>query len=63
MADKNQNYASARQKLMEMLGRIPLGRPNRPEEVAEMVAFVASDRASAITGTEFVIDGGTIPTV
>ena len=64
MADKDRSdYASARQKLMEMLGGIPLGRPNKPEEVAEIVTFVASDRASAITGTEFVIDGGTIPTV
>jgi NAD(P)-dependent dehydrogenase (short-subunit alcohol dehydrogenase family) len=48
---------------MEMLGGIPLGRPNTAQEVAELVAFVASDRASSITGTEFVIDGGTIPTV
>src|SRR5260221_14708916 len=64
MADKDQSdYAGARQKLMDMLGGIPLGRPNKPEEVAELVAFVASSRASAITGTEFVIDGGTIPTV
>jgi NAD(P)-dependent dehydrogenase (short-subunit alcohol dehydrogenase family) len=57
------DYATARRRLMDMLGGIPLGRPNRPEDVAEFVAFVASDRASTITGTEIVIDGGTIPTV
>ena len=53
----------ARQQLMDSLGGIPIGRPGKPEEVAELVAFLASARAASIHGSEYVIDGGTIPTV
>ena len=57
------DQVAARSKLMDMLGGIPLGRPNMPTEVAELVAFLSSERASSITGSEYVIDGGTIPTI
>jgi NAD(P)-dependent dehydrogenase (short-subunit alcohol dehydrogenase family) len=55
--------AAARARIVEMLGGIPVGRPGRPEEVAELAAFLASERAAFISGVDYIIDGGTIPTV
>ena len=61
-AQAGTDYEGGRKIVMDSLGGIPLDRPAKPAEVADLVAFVVSPRAGAITGTEFVIDGGTVPT-
>jgi len=64
IARKNStDYEGARQIVMDSLGGIPIGRPAKAKEVADLVAFLASPRAASITGAEYVIDGGTVPTV
>jgi NAD(P)-dependent dehydrogenase (short-subunit alcohol dehydrogenase family) len=55
------DYEGGKQIIMKSLGGIPLGRPSKPMEVANLIAFLASPRAATITGTEYVIDGGSIP--
>ena len=60
--DADVDLEGGREIIMRSLGGIPIGRPSKPEEVANLIAFLASDRAATITGAEYVIDGGTIPT-
>lgn len=61
-AQAGTDYEGGRQIIMKGLGGIPLGRPAKPREVADLIAFLASPRAASITGAEYVIDGGTVPT-
>lgn len=59
--DAGTDYAGGKQIIMDSLGGIPIGRPSKPAEVANLIAFLASPLAATITGTEYVIDGGTVP--
>ena len=61
-AQAGTDYEGGKQIIMKGLGGIPLGRPAKPKEVADLIAFLASPRAASITGAEYVIDGGTVPT-
>lgn len=62
-AQAGTDYEGGKQIIMKGLGGIPLGRPAKPREIADLITFLASSRAASITGTEYVIDGGTVPTV
>lgn len=59
----NSSIKEAQQGVMDALGGIPYGRPAEPEEVAELIGFLVSPRANYLTGTEYIIDGGTVPTI
>lgn len=60
-AQAGTDYGGGKQIIMKGLGDIPLGRPIKPKEVADLIAFLVSPRAASITGTEYGIDGGIVP--
>jgi len=62
-AQAGTDYEGGKRIIMQSLGGIPLGRPARPQEVADLITFLASPRAGSISGSEHLIDGGTVPTV
>lgn len=62
-AAAGEERADALKKVIDGIGGIPLGHPGRPQDIAETVAFLASDGAAFIHGTEIVVDGGTTQTI
>lgn len=54
----NKSLLENKTELNALLANIPLGRLGTPEDVAGLVAFLASDDAAYVTGSTFVIDGG-----
>ncbi len=54
----NESLLKNEQQHQALLNNIPLGRMGTPEDVAGMVAFLASDDAAYVTGSTFVVDGG-----
>jgi L-rhamnose 1-dehydrogenase len=56
--DLNADGLSDKEKRAYMEKRIPLGRLGEPDDVAQWVVFLASDRARYVTGASLLVDGG-----
>lgn len=56
--DTKMNARLTKEELLEIKGETPLGRIGRPEEVAELIWFLSSEKSDFITGQVITIDGG-----
>jgi glucose 1-dehydrogenase len=56
--EMNEELKENKDELQKVLDRIPIGRIGSADEIANVVEFIASDKASYVTGTTFLVDGG-----
>jgi glucose 1-dehydrogenase len=56
--DMNRKLLSNKDKLQDMIDQIPMGRIGEPNDVADLVVYLASEKAMYITGSTFFVDGG-----
>ena len=62
-ADAGTDYEGGKKLIMDALGGIPVGRAATPQEVADLIVFLASPRSASSAGFEYRIDGGTVATL
>lgn len=62
-ADAGTDYEGGKKIIMDALGGIPVGRAATPQEVADLIVFLASPRSASSAGFEYRIDGGTVSTL
>ena len=51
-------FAGTPERKAGLAATVPLNRAGRPEEIAETIVFLASDKASFVTGASYLVDGG-----
>ena len=56
-------YPCAARPLAKSAAGRPIGRMAQPEEIAAVIVFLCSDRASYVTGAAWSVDGGTVPII